>query len=74
MIVDINGIMKPVGDFVKIFVIPEGFKPTYTITHSFISQSGDAMGMFISTNDVRLYNNNKEVSDYYIRQSIAYII
>ena len=71
----IRGTMKATSVTVKLCTIPEKYKPTYAIHNSYCTQNGDPMLISIFENgDVLLYNNSKDVDNYFVRQSFSWFI
>ena len=67
--------MAAASDFVKLGTLPEGFRPNYSVLHSYVTQNGVAMLMQIYTSgEIRLYNGNTALGEVFnLRQQISFI-
>lgn len=70
---NISGTMKPVSDFILLATLGEKYRPRRQHFQAYTTQTGKPMTVKIDPNgQIGLFNNNIEVSGFFLRQTISY--
>lgn len=70
---NISGTMKAVSDFIPLRTLPVKYRPLKQHFQAYTTQTGKPMTLNIDPNgQISLFNNNIEVSGFFLRQTISY--
>lgn len=70
---NITGTMKAVSDFIPLRTLPVKYRPLKQHFQAYTTQTGKPMTLKIDPNgQISLFNNNIEVSGFFLRQTISY--
>ena len=70
---NISGEMKATSDIILLTNLPKKYSPATNHYHSYCTQEGNFMAMFIYTDGrLTLFNGNKSISGFFLRQTISY--
>ena len=70
---NISGTMKAVSDFIPLRTQPVKYRPLKQHFQAYTTQTGKPMTLKIDPNgQISLFNNNIEVSGFFLRQTISY--
>lgn len=70
---NISGTMKAVSDFILLRTLNVKYRPLKQHFQAYTTQTGKPMTLKIDPNgQISLFNNNTEVSGFFLRQTISY--
>lgn len=70
---NVYGSMPAFSDILELIQLPALYRPAKYHIWNYITQNGDAMMIeVLETGSVVLYNGNKNVNGYFLRQTITY--